>query len=68
MRYQKLPIITEFLTCQKFGEENKLLLMAMLLLFRALAQRIIKHRWRDSQPPDLNLIYSSADCESFSIK
>ena len=43
MRYQKLPIIIEFLTCQKFGEENKLLLMAMVLLFRALAQWVIKY-------------------------
>ena len=42
MRYQKLPIIIEFLTCQKFGEENKLLLMAVVLLFRALARWIIK--------------------------
>lgn len=68
MRYQKVPIITEFVTCQKFREENKLLLMAMVLLFRTLEQWVIKYRWRDSQPSNLNLIYSSADSESFSIK
>lgn len=68
MRCQKLPIITAFLTCQKFGEEDKLFLMAMVLFFRTLEQSFTKNRQCASQSPNLNLIYSSTDCESFSIK
>lgn len=44
MRCQKLPIITAFLTCQKFGEEDKLFLMAMVLFFRTLEQSFTKNR------------------------
>lgn len=51
-RCQKLPKIKAFLTCQKLGEEDKLFLMAMVVLRTSLEQWLTQYRLRDSQLPN----------------